>query len=80
MSEKQYIERPEEINWVYREVSQAKNKGLLVMIDGICCESLEEADHMLLIREEESYMKDYMGDDKGKIIGIAFDRVKIRNY
>lgn len=73
-------ERPEEIDWVFSEISQAKRRGLFVIIDGIYCESLEQVDHILLIREEESYMKDYVGDDKGKIIGIAFDKVKIRNY
>ncbi len=70
----------EEINWIFTEINQAKNNGLLVMINGIYCNSKEEVDTMLLVREEESYMKDYMGDDKGKIIGIAFDRVKIQNY
>lgn len=75
----QYMGKKEEINWVFNEISQAKSAGLSVMINGIYCNSLEDADHMLLIREEESYMKDYMGDEKGKIIGIAFDKVKIRN-
>ncbi len=72
-------QRRDEINWIFTEINQAKRNGLLVMIDGIYCNSQEEVNDMLLIREEESYMKDYMGDDKGKIIGIAFDRVKIRN-
>lgn len=73
-------EKKEDINWIFTEINQAKRNGLFVMINGNYCDSLEEVDNMLLIREEESYMKDYMGDDKGKIIGIAFDRVKIHNY
>lgn len=73
-------EKIEEINWIFAEVNQAKRNGLFVMIDGIYCNSPEEVGSMLLIREEESYMKDYMGDDKGKIIGIAFDKVKIQNF
>ena len=74
------MEKREEINWIFTEVNQAKRNGLFVMIDGIYCNNPEEVGNMLLIREEESYMKDYMGDDKGKIIGIAFDKVKIRNF
>lgn len=77
---RRYKGKREDISWVFNEINQAKMAGLSVMIDGIYCNSLEDVDHMLLIREEESYMKDYMGDDKGKIIGIAFDKVKIRNY
>lgn len=73
-------ERPTEIDWIVSEISHARSRGLFVMIDGIYCENQEQADHMLLIKEEESYMQDYMGDDKGNIIGIAFDKVKIRNY
>lgn len=69
----------ENIDWVVMEISQARTNGLRVMIDGIYCDSAEEVNRMLLIREEESYMKDYMGDEKGKIIGIAFDKIKIRN-
>ena len=41
---------------------------------------MEEVDNMLFIREEETYMKDYVGDEKGTIIGIAFDKIKITNY
>ncbi len=74
------IKNAEEINWIVDEISQAKEEGLFVVINGIYCESLEEVDHMLLIREEESYMKDYVGDENGNIIGIAFDKVKITNY
>lgn len=77
---RRYKGKREDISWVFSEINQAKMAGLSVMIDGIYCNSLEDVDHILLIREEESYMKDYMGDDKGKIIGIAFDKVKIRNY
>lgn len=75
-----YTRKREDISWVFSEINQAKKAGLAVMINGIYCNSPEEVENMLLIREEESYMKDYMGDDKGKIIGIAFDKVKIRNY
>ena len=70
----------EEIKWIFTEFNQAKSRGLFVMIDGTYCNSQEEVDHLLLIREEESYMEDYMGDDKGNIIGIAFDKVKIPDY
>ena len=70
----------EEIKWIFTEFNQAKSRGLFVMINGIYCNSQEEANHLLLVREEESYMEDYMGDDKGNIIGIAFDRVKIPDY
>ena len=70
----------EEIKWIFTEFNQAKSRGLSVMINGIYCNSQEDVDHLLLVREKESYMKDYMGDEKGNIIGIAFDRVKIPDY
>ena len=70
----------EEIKWIFTEINQAKSRGLSVMINGIYCNNQEEIDNLLLIREEESYMEDYVGDDKGNIIGIAFDRIKIPDY
>ena len=50
----------EEIKWIFTEFNRAKSRGLFVMINGTYCNSQEEVDHLLLIREEESYMEDYM--------------------
>lgn len=71
--------KTKEIDWVIKEINGARENGLFVMIDGVYCENMEEVDNMLLVREEETYMKDYVGDEKGTIIGIAFDKIKITN-
>ena len=72
--------KAKEIDWIVREITDAREDGLFVVINGVYCENMEEVDNMLLIREEETYMKDYVGDEKGTIIGIAFDKIKITNY
>lgn len=68
-----------ETKWVLEEIKQARAKGIEVMIDGVYCNNLEEEESLLVVREEETFMKDYIGDDNGKIIGIAFDKIKIKN-
>lgn len=68
-----------ETKWVLEEIKQAREHGIQVTIDGIYCDSLEEEESLLVVREEETFMQDYIGDDNGKIIGIAFDKIKIKN-
>ena len=61
-----------QIKWVLQEIKKARAQGLQVIIDGVYCKSLEEEKSLLVIR-------DYIGDDKGNIVGIAFDKIKIKN-
>ena len=34
--------------------------------------------HACMIEEESSYMRDYIQDENNEVIGIGFDRVKIK--
>lgn len=68
-----------QIKWVLQEIKKARAQGMQVIIDGVYCKSLEEEKSLLVIREEETFMQDYIGDDKGNIVGIAFDKIKIKN-
>ncbi|MSS62898.1 hypothetical protein [Velocimicrobium porci] len=68
-----------QIKWILQEIKKARAQGMEVMIDGIYCKNPEEEKTLLVVREEETFMQDYIGDDNGNIIGIAFDKIKIKN-
>lgn len=65
--------------WILEEAKDAVINGLPVKINGIPYgyHNLSTLDEILLLKEEETYMKDYVGDDSGKIVEIAFDTVKL---
>ncbi|MEG1458922.1 MAG: hypothetical protein RR056_02555 [Acetivibrio sp.] len=66
------------INWVLEEMQSALEKGILVQVDGRYYNGYNSG-RFPVLEEEETYMEDYLEDDKGKIIEIIFDRVKIIN-
>lgn len=67
------------IKWVLQEIKKARAQGIEVAIDGVYLKDQEQAGSLLMVHEEETFMEDYIGDDKGKIVGIAFDKIKINN-
>ncbi len=63
---------------ILAEVREACICGIPIQVEGsyydIC--NLQE---IPMLREEETYMKDYIGDEKGHIIEIILDRIRICN-
>lgn len=57
------------------EIKAAKSRGIPVSVDGILYEAYQP-EELALVLEEAEYMKDYIGDDNGKIIQISYDKIK----
>lgn len=61
-------------NWTFKEIKAAQDKGILVSVDGVIYETYQPED-LVLVLNEADYMKDYIGDDNGKIVQISYNRV-----
>lgn len=61
---------------IYDEIIEAISRKLLIFINGICYPS-HNPDEIFWIFEEAAYMKDYMQDAYGRIIGVYYDKIAI---
>lgn len=58
------------------EIIEAKRRGISVSINGnpLSCTKTED---LLYTLEDATYMRDYIGDERGKIIHLGFDKISI---
>jgi hypothetical protein len=61
---------------ILEEMLEARRRGISISINGTI-PSWNQPEELLLVLEEASYMKDYIGDDRGKIVQIRFDRIQL---
>lgn len=60
---------------ILEEILEAKRRGISVSINGVV-PAWNQPEELLMTLEEATYMKDYIGDDRGKIVQIRFDRIQ----
>lgn len=68
-------DKGELIEWMVYEIDQAASKKVPLQIEGTYYRSSGDW-HPPLLKEKETYMEDYVGDDAGKIVEIIFNKVK----
>ena len=60
--------------WISNEIDMAEKYGIPVMVQGIFYSSDDSA-KLFNVLEDAVYMKEYLGDDNGRITQINFNRV-----
>ena len=60
--------------WIAGEIEMAEKYGIPVNVEGIRY-STEEGGELLQVLENAVYMKEYLGDDSGRITQINFNKV-----
>lgn len=66
------------LSWVLNEIEQAAQKGISSKVDGIYYD-VSNPPKLPRLREEESYMEEFIGDDTGKIIEIIFHKIRTKD-
>lgn len=61
------------------ELQKYTKNGIPFYMDGKKC-SLIEAAQECLLRESDSYMRDYVCDEEHRVVAVRFDRVKDSVY
>lgn len=64
----------EKLSWVLEEIEQAALKGISSKVDGVYYD-ISNPPKLPKLREEESYMEEFIGDDTGKIVEITFHKI-----
>ena len=60
--------------WIRGEIKEAEKYGIVVNVEGVSYSSDETRD-LFCVLEDAVYMKEYLGDEEGRIIQINFDRI-----
>lgn len=58
------------------ELSYYLSQGLAIRVDGITISDVDLEHINLILKEDDSYMKEYVNDQKGDIYAIDFQRIK----
>lgn len=63
--------------WIVNDIEEASQKGLEVCIDGkeYSYQDIQRR-CKYLIKEHADYMSDYIYDEKGKVVGIHFNKIR----
>ena len=61
-------------SWLVSEIREAEASGVPVSVDGVRY-SLKDTDKWKNVMENRYYMKNYEGDDNGKIVQISFEHI-----
>lgn len=70
-----YQERWKQYEGLLRELLAYQNKKIDLFLNGKQSTPYEIT-HACMIAEKGEYMRDYIGDDNGKLIQISFDRIR----
>ncbi len=70
-----YQERRSKYEGLLRELIAYQTKKVRLVLDGRQSTPYEIA-HACMAAEEGGYMRDYVGDDNGRLIQISFDRIR----
>lgn len=65
---------PNIYEWHMRMLEEAKNKHIPTFVNGVLA-SYKKMDTICLVLEEDSYMYDFVPDDRGNVIQLCFDKV-----
>lgn len=60
--------------WISGEIKEAEKYGIVVNVEGVSYSSDETKD-LFYVLEDAVYMKEYLGDEEGRIIQINFDKI-----
>jgi hypothetical protein len=61
---------------ILEEIKEAKRRGISISVNGIPYQ-WNQKEELLIVLEEATYMKDYIGDESGKIVQIRYDRIRL---
>ncbi len=61
--------------WISSEIDMAERYGIPVCVEGIHYSS-KENDELYKVLEDGVYMKEYLGDESGRITRINFNKVE----
>lgn len=63
--------------WILMDIKEASQRGMEICIDG---REYSYADIMrrkrYLVKENTDYMSDYIYDDKGKVVGVHYNKLR----
>ena len=60
--------------WLYLLCDEAKKRGLKVAVNGVNYSGLSK-EKLQMFLEESPYMMDFVGDERGHIVAINFDKI-----
>ncbi|MDD6207815.1 MAG: hypothetical protein PUB10_04750 [Clostridiales bacterium] len=63
-------------DWVKQEMSQAWSQGIETEVEGVKCRKYTKHLNRVL-KEDGTYMKEYVADQDGKIVRIAFRHIDL---
>lgn len=58
------------------ELSYYLSQGLAIRVDGVTISDANLEHINLILKEDDSYMKEYINDQKGDIYAINFQKIK----
>lgn len=61
--------------WISDEIDMAEKYGIPVRVEGVQYSS-QENEELYRVLEDAVYMKEYLGDESGRITQINFDKVE----
>lgn len=61
---------------IYEEITEAISRKLVIIINGECY-TLHNPEEIFWIFEETAYMRDYLPDAFGRIIGVRYDKIAV---
>lgn len=61
--------------WISDEIDMAEKYGIPVRVEGVQISS-QESEKLYKVLEDAVYMKEYLGDESGRITQINFDKVE----
>ncbi len=64
---------------LFCELEEAEQEGVPLLLDGEPSSPLQIA-KACMIREESCYMRDYLGDERGNVREIRFDKVILSGH
>lgn len=70
-----YLYGREQFASLLRELDAYRNNNVRLLLDGKQSTPFEIA-NACTIMEEGCYMRDYVGDESGKIVEVGFDKIK----
>lgn len=70
-----YQEKWNQYEVLLRELQAYQNGSVKLVLNGRQSTPYEIA-HAYTVAEEGSYMRDYIGDDDGKLVELSFDKIR----
>lgn len=68
--------RTEAMNTNHDELSYYMSQGLAVRVDGITISNRNLEHVNLILKEDDSYMKEFIGDQRGEICAVDYRKIQ----